>query len=127
MLKTSWPTPSLLRPTPFDQSLTWKKVWNTEKMIESEYKRFLCDGLIRSSAGRVQNFRKIGVEIPRLIEWAGGENFSKCQNFGSELFIYTPNAKKGSVWLEKAKKNEEDLTHIYVAVCKSKGISANFE
>ena len=48
------------------------------KMIESEYKRFLCDGLIQSSsAGRVQNLRKIGDDIPRLIEWAGGENFSK--------------------------------------------------
>ena len=29
--------------------------------------------------------------------------------------------------LEKAKKNEEDIIHIYVAVCNSKGISANFE
>ena len=114
--------------------LCWKKSWNWPKiMIESESKRFLCDSLIQSSAGRVQNFRNIGVDIPRLIEWAGGENFSKCQNFGSELFIYTPNAKKGSVWLEKAKKNEEDIkkqicgTYIYVVVCKSKGISANFE
>ena len=43
-------------------------------MIESQYKRFLCDGLIQSSAGRVQNLRKIGDDIPRLIEWAGGEN-----------------------------------------------------
>ena len=47
------------------------------KMIESEYKRFLCDGLIQSSAGRVHNLQKIGNDIPRLIEWAGGENFSK--------------------------------------------------
>ena len=109
---------------------SWKKIWNTEKMIESEYRRFLCDGLIQSSAGREHNFRKIGVDIPRLIEWAGSENFSKYQSFGSagsELIIYTPNAKRGSVWLEKAKKNEEDIIHIYVAVCNSKGISANFE
>ena len=40
-------------------------------MIESEYKRFLCNGIIQSSAGRVQNLRKIGDDIPRLIEWAG--------------------------------------------------------
>ena len=49
----------------------------TEKMIESEYKRFLRVGLIQSSAGRVHNLQKIGNDIPRLIEWAGGENFSK--------------------------------------------------
>ena len=48
-----------------------------KKMIESEYKRFLCDGLIQSSAGGVHNLRKIGDDIPRLIERAGGENFSK--------------------------------------------------
>ena len=46
-------------------------------MIESEYKRFLCDGLIESPAGGVHNLRKIGDDIPRLIEWTGGENFSK--------------------------------------------------
>ena len=46
-------------------------------MIESEYNRFLRDGLIQSSAGRVHNLRKIGDDIPRLIEWAGGKNFSK--------------------------------------------------
>ena len=40
-------------------------------MIESEYKRFLCDGLIQSSAGRVHNLQKIGNDTPRLIEWAG--------------------------------------------------------
>ena len=75
--------------------LCWKKSWNWPKiMIESESKRFLCDSLIQSSVGRVQNFRNIGVDIPRLIEWAwaGGENFSKHQSFGSELFIYTPSA-----------------------------------
>ena len=75
--------------------LSWKKSWNPEKMIKSEYKRFLCDGLIQSSAGRVHNLRKIGDDIPRLIEWAGGENFSKEQSFGSGLFTYAPNAKKG--------------------------------
>ena len=48
-----------------------------KKMIESEYKRFLCNGLIQPSAGRVQDLRKIGDDIPRLIEWAWGENFSK--------------------------------------------------
>ena len=73
--------------------LSWKKSWNWPKiMIKSEYKRFLCDSLIQSSAGRVHNFRKIGVDIPRLIEWAGGENFSKYQSFGSELFTYRPSA-----------------------------------
>ena len=36
--------------------LSWKKIWNTEKMIESEYKRFLCDDLIQSSAWRVHNW-----------------------------------------------------------------------
>ena len=71
-----------------------KKAETQKKMIESEYQRFLCDSLIQSSAGRVHNFLKIGVDIPRLIEWAwaGGENFSKHQSFGSELFIYTPSA-----------------------------------
>ena len=43
-------------------------------MIESEYKRFLCDGIIQSSAGRVHNLQEIGNDIPRLIEWTGGEN-----------------------------------------------------
>ena len=42
-----------------------------KKMIESEYKRFLCDGLIQSSAERVHNLRKIVDDIPRLIEWQG--------------------------------------------------------
>ena len=36
---------------------------------------------------------------------AGGENFSKYQSFGSEMFTYTPNGKKGLVSLEKANKN----------------------
>ena len=49
-------------------------------MIESEYKRFLYDSLIQSSAGRVHNLRKIRVDIPRLIEWASGENFSKYES-----------------------------------------------
>ena len=48
------------------------------------------------------------------------------------MFTYSPNAKKGIVTLEKAKKNyEEDIKeqmcaiYICMAVCKSKGISAN--
>ena len=48
-----------------------------KKMIESEYKRFLCNGLIPPSAGRVEDLRKIGDDIPRLIDWAGGKNLSK--------------------------------------------------
>ena len=86
--------------------LCWKKSWHWPKiMFESEYKRSLCDSLIQSSAGRVQNFRNIGVDIPRLIEWAGGENFSKYQSFGSDLFTYRPSAEKCSVWFKKAKNN----------------------
>ena len=45
-----------------------KKAETQKKMIEGEYQRFLCDSLIQSSAGRVHNFLKIGVDIPRLIE-----------------------------------------------------------
>ena len=41
-------------------------------------------GLIHSYAGGGnQLYQKIGVDIPRLIESAGGENFSKYQSFGS--------------------------------------------
>ena len=56
-----------------------------------------------------------------------GWEFQQITELWSGLFTYAPNAKKGSVWLEKAKKNEEDIIYIYVAVCKSKGVSANFE
>ena len=40
--------------------LSWRKSWNPEKkMIESEYKRFLWDCLIQSSAGRVSRIQGI--------------------------------------------------------------------
>ena len=43
-------------------------------MIESEYKRFLCDGLKSVICWKSTQFAKIGNDIPRLIEWAWGEN-----------------------------------------------------
>ena len=82
------------------------EVYETKKCIQAE----IIDKIEhrrqhQSSAGRVHNLRKTGVDIPRLIEWVGGGNFSKYQSFGSEMFTYSPNAKKGIVTLEKAKKN----------------------
>ena len=52
-----------------------------KKIIDSEYKCFLCDAFTHSS--RVKIF---GLDIPRLIESAVGENLGKYENSGSQMF-----------------------------------------
>ena len=58
-----------------------------KKIIDSEYKCFLCDAFTHSS--RVKIFGKSGLDIPRLIESAVGENLGKYENSGSQMFICT--------------------------------------
>ena len=88
-----------------------------KKIIECEYKCFLCDTLTQSSAGRVRLFGKSAVELPRLIETAICENISKHRNSGSELFICNAKCYKR---LEKAKKNlesiKEEICGIYQSI-----------
>ena len=57
-----------------------------KKIIECEYKCFLCDTLTQSSAGRVRLFGKSAVELPHLIKTAIWENISKHRN--SEVLKY---------------------------------------
>ena len=65
-----------------------------KKIIECEYKCFLCDTLTQSSAGRVRIFGKSAVELPRLIETAICENISKHRNSGSNYLFATRNATR---------------------------------
>ena len=75
-----------------------------KKIIECEYKCFLCDTLTQSSAGKVRIFRKNAVELPRLIETAICENISKHGNSGSELFICNAKCCKRLQRLEKQRR-----------------------
>ena len=88
-----------------------------KKIIDSEYKCFLCDAFTHSS--RVKIFGKSGLDIPRLIESAVGENLGKYENSGSQMFICTKCYKR-LLRLEKAKKNlegiKEEICGIYQSI-----------
>ena len=91
-----------------------------KKIIQCEYKCFLCDTLTQSSAGRVRIFGKSAVDLPCLIETAIGENISKYRNSGSELFVCNAKCYKRLQRLEKAKKNlesiKEEICGIYQSI-----------
>jgi len=96
-----------------------------KKIIECEYKCFLCDTLTQSSAGRVRLFWKSAVELPRLIETAICENISKHRNSGSELFICIAiKCYKRLQRLEKATNNlesiKEEICGIYQSINQGK-------
>ena len=88
-----------------------------KKIIDSEYKCFLCDAFTHSS--RVKTFGKSGLDILRLIESADGENLGKYENSGSQMFICTKCYKR-LLRLEKAKKNlegiKEEICGIYQSI-----------
>ena len=88
-----------------------------KKIIDSEYKCFLCDAFTHSS--RVKIFGESGLDIPRLIESAVGENLGKYENSGSQMFICTKCYKR-LLRLEKAKKNlegiKEEICGIYQSI-----------
>ena len=81
-------------------------------MIESEYNSFLCDGLIQSSAGRVHNLRKIGDDIPRLIEWAGGVRISANNRALDPGCLLTRQMRKRLSVIRKSKKDKKHHLHL---------------
>ena len=88
-----------------------------KKIIDFEYKCFLCNAFTHSS--RFKIFGKSGLDIPLLIESAVGESVGKYENSGSQIFI-CPKCYKRLLRLEKAKKNlegiKEEISGIYQSI-----------
>ena len=76
-----------------------------KKIINCEYKCFLCDVLVQSSSGRVKIFGKSAIDLPRLIESAIGENIDKYRICGSELLICSDLKKQQRISKASKKKS----------------------
>ena len=72
-----------------------------KKIIDSEYKCFLCDAFTHSS--RVNIFGKSGLDIPRLIESAVGENWKNMRTLDPKC-SFALNATKDSCDLKKPRR-----------------------
>ena len=90
--------------------LEWLMMAETpKKIVDCEYKCFLCDAFTPSSAGRVRIFGQSVVDLACLIEWTAGEDLRTHQTAGADLFACNTTCYKRLLKFEKAKKNLETI------------------
>ena len=75
----------------------------------SDFETFLCNSLTQSSAGRVKIYGRSGIDLPRLIELAIGENVRNFQSCGSKLFICNSKCYKKLQRFDKPKKSLDSI------------------